>query len=159
MRETAFGILAAFVALLAVSIYIAEKAYDGTVEENYYRKSLDFFRDKPGPGVQAPSWPGVAFAGKQKVLLDIAPRPPMAMRELTFSVEAPGYVAPGSPWLDLGMTGMQMPPNRIELARDETGRYRGRGILVKCASGMRTWTATLHLPGTGTALFTFDVAD
>ncbi len=157
MKGTAYGILAAFAILLAVSVYIAEKAYDGTVEENYYRKSLDYFRGKESAGSGAAPGLYVAFAEGQKVLLDISPKPPVAMRELTFSVEVPGHVAAGTPWLDLGMAGMHMPPNRVDLVRAGDGRYRGKGILATCPGGMRTWTATLNLPGTGKAIFTFDV--
>lgn len=159
MRAAAWAILAAFAALLAVSVYIAEKAYDGPVEENYYRRSLDYFRGRERAGSGAAPGAYVAFAEGQKVLLDISPKPLVAMRELTFSVEVPGHVAAGTPWLDLGMAGMRMPPNRVDLTKVGDGRYRGKGIVVKCPSGMRTWTATLYLPGKGRALFTFNVAD
>lgn len=159
MKGLAYGILAAFAALLAVSVYIAEKTYDGPVEENYYRKSLDFFRGKEGAGDRGPIGPYVAFAESEKVLLDIGPKPVKAMRELTFSVELPGSGAAVRPWIDLGMPGMRMPPNRVDLAREGDGRYRGKGVIVTCPSGMRTWTATVHLPENRTATFTFDVAD
>lgn len=159
MKGLAFGILAAFTVLLAVSIYVAEKTYDGTVEENYYRKSLDYFRGKEGAGVRVPSGPFVAFAEGQRILLDIAPKPVKAMRELTFSAEIPGYDPAGSPWVDLDMTGMRMAPNRVDLVKERDGRYRGKGVVVKCPSGMRTWTATVNVPGKGRAHFTFDVAD
>ena len=159
MKGLVIGILAVFAALLAFSVHVAEKTYDGTVEENYYQKSLDAFREGKRAGVRAPSDPFVAFAGSQRVLLDIAPIPVKAMRELTFSVALPGYGAAGSPWVDLGMPGMRMPPNRVDLVKEGDGRYRGRGILARCSGGMRTWTATVNLPGKGSALFTFDVAD
>lgn len=159
MKGLVFGILAAFAILLGFSVYVAQKSYDGTVEENYYQKSLDTFREGERAGVRPPSGPFVAFAGAQRVLLDIAPIPVKAMKELTFSVEIPGYGTAGSPWVDLGMPGMRMPPNRIDLVKEGEGRYRGKGVLVKCSGGMRTWTATVNLPGKGTALFTFDVAD
>ena len=159
MKGLVIGILAVFAALLAFSVHVAEKTYDGTVEENYYQKSLEAFREAERAGVRAPSDPFVAFAGCQRVLLYIAPIPVKAMRELIFSVELPGYGASGSPWVDLGMPGMRMPPNRVDLVKEGDGRYRGKGILVKCSGGMRTWTATVNLPGKGTALFTFDVAD
>lgn len=159
MKWLVGGILAVFAALLASSVYIAEKRYDGTVEENYYRKSLDTFRESGQPGVREPSGPFVSVSEGQKVLLDIAPKPVKAMRELTFSVELPGYRGTGSPWLDLGMPGMRMPPNRVILAKEVDGRYSGKGILVRCPAGMRTWTATVNVPGKGAALFAFDVAD
>lgn len=159
MKGVVIGILAVFATLLAFSVHIAVKTYDGTVEENYYQKSLDTFRERERADVRIPSGPFEAFAGSQRVLLDIAPIPVKAMRELTFSVELPGYRPAGNPWVDLEMPGMRMPPNRIDLVKDADGRYRGKGILVKCSGGTRTWTATVNLPGKRTALFTFDVAD
>ncbi len=159
MKGLAFGILAAFAVLLGFSVYVAQKTYDGTVEANYYQKSLETFREGGRAVVRPLSGPFVAFAGNQRVFLGIAPIPVKAMRELTFSVELPGYGTAGSPWVDLGMPGMRMPPNRVNLVKEGDGRYRGKGVLVKCSGGMRTWTATVHLPGEGTALFMFDVAD
>ncbi len=159
MKGLVYGILAAFAVLLGFSVYVAQKTYDGTVEENYYQKSLDTFRQGERAGSRPPSGQFVAFAGSQRVLLDIAPIPVKALKELTFSVELPGYGAAGIPWVDLGMPGMRMPPNRVDLVRKGDGRYRGKGVLVKCSGGTRTWTATVHLPGKRTALFTFDVAD
>jgi len=157
MKALAAGLLAGFAVLLGVSVYIAERMNDGTVEENYYGKSLDYFRaGEPAGGTEGPF---VAVAGDQKILLDIAPKPVKAMRELTFSVEVPGYGGAGNPWIDLGMAGMRMPPNRIDLRKEGDGRYRGKGVVVKCPSGMRTWTAAVNLPGKGRALVTFDVAD
>jgi hypothetical protein len=159
VKGLVIGILAVFATLLAISVHLAEKMYDGTVEENYYEKSLAAFRDGGRAVGRSPSGPFVAFAGSQRVLLDIAPIPVKAMKELTFSVDLPGYGAAGIPWVDLGMPGMRMPPNRVDLVKEGDGRYRGKGVLVKCTGGTRTWTATVNLPGKGTALFTFDVAD
>jgi hypothetical protein len=134
--------------------------HDGTVVENYYGKSLDHFRDrKPATAGGDPSGPFAGSAAGQKILLDVGPKPVMAMRELTFSVEVPGYDGAGTPGLDLGMAGMRMAPNRIDLVKESDGRYRGKGVIVKCPSGMRTWIATVTLPGKGKAHFTFDAAD
>lgn len=159
MKALVAGILAVFAALLSISVFIAEKSYDGTVEENYYRKSLDYFRDRERDGaLAAPAGPR-KVAGDPNVLLDISPKPVRPMKELTFAVEARGFEGSGRTWIDLGMEGMHMPPNRVDLVMDPDGRFRGRGILVRCRSGMRTWTATVHLPGDRKAVFSFDVAD
>jgi hypothetical protein len=152
-------IFAAFSVLLGLSVYIAETMHDGTVEKDYYRKSLEYFRDGDPAAPSPASGPFAAVAGGQKILLDIGPKPVEAMRELTFSVEVPGYAGPGIPWIDLGMAGMRMPPNRVDLRREGDGRYRGTGVLVKCPSGMRTMTATVNLPGKGMAVMVFDVSD
>jgi hypothetical protein len=102
--------------------------------------------------------PVTAFAGDQAVILEIAPRPVAAMKELRFAVSLPGYGGPGAPRIDLSMPGMRMPPNRVDLERDSRGAYRGTGVLVRCSSGRRTWQAAVEVPGKGKAVFTFDVA-
>ncbi len=101
--------------------------------------------------------PVTGKAEGQTVILDISPKPVEAMKELVFTVELPGYEGEGAPVIDLGMPGMRMPPNRVTLAREAAGRYRGNGIIVRCASGKRTWTATVTLPGGKRAEFSFDV--
>lgn len=142
MRGLAYGICAAFALLSSFSLYVAARTYEGTVEEDYYRKSLAFFKDTRGA-----------------VFLDISPKPVRAMRELVFTVELPGEPLPGTPWIELAMRGMTMPPNRVDLSADGNGRYRGKGMVVRCPSGGRTWTATVHVPGQSGSSFTFDVAD
>lgn len=101
--------------------------------------------------------PVAKTAGGQTVVLDISPKPVAAMRELTFLVTLPGYDGPVVPILDLGMPGMRMPPNRVKLSRESAGRYRGKGVIVRCSSGKRTWSATVILPGGSSAVFSFDV--
>ncbi|HZW36623.1 MAG TPA: hypothetical protein VFF01_06745 [Candidatus Deferrimicrobiaceae bacterium] len=159
MKALVAGILAAFAVLLSVSVFVAEKSYDGTVERNYYRKSLDYFRDRERGAALAASGEPQRVAGDPDVLLDISPKPVLAMKDLTFSVEARCHEGNGRLWIDLGMEGMRMPPNRVNLEKDRDGRYRGKGILVRCPSGMRSWTATVHLPGNRKTVFSFDVAD
>ncbi len=140
MKGLVYAILGAFAVLLAFSVYIAERTNDGLVEENYYQKSLEYFRER-------------------KIILDISPKPVRAMRELVFTVEFPGGSLAGRPWIELGMAGMAMPPNRVDLTQGEDGRYRGKGVVIRCPSGARTWTATVNAHGRRSALITFDVAD
>ncbi|MGE5190100.1 MAG: FixH family protein [Gemmatimonadota bacterium] len=106
------------------------------------------------------SGPVKGFAGEQAVILDISPKPVRAMRDLSFSVEVPGDDGrAGPPRIDLGMPGMRMPPNRVDLRRGADGIWRGKGVIVRCGSGRRTWSATVTLPSGTRAVFTFDVAD
>ncbi len=115
---------------------------------------------RPSPGGDIHSGPVTAFAGGQAVILDVSPRPVRAMRELTFSVETPGTGASReAPRIDLAMPGMRMPPNRVDLRRGADGIYRGKGTIVRCGSGRRTWTATVTFADGTRAVFTFDVAD
>jgi nitrogen fixation protein FixH len=98
-------------------------------------------------------------AGGQEVLLSITPWPPMAMREVDFTVSLPGYAGTASPYVDLSMAGMEMGRNRVDLFRGADGRFRGTGVIVRCRSGRHDWEATVTAPGAGKAVFRFAVAD
>jgi hypothetical protein len=89
--------------------------------------------------------------------LDIQPRPVKAMEDLTFFVNLSGIKPTASPFIDLGMPGMDMGPNRVHLKSTGPDTYEGTGIIVRCPSGRRTWKATLTVPGAGKAGFIFDV--
>ena len=97
--------------------------------------------------------------GGQEVLLSITPWPPIAMREVDFTVSLPGYAGQAPPSVDLSMEGMEMGRNRVDLSRGADGRYRGTGVIVRCPSGRRDWEATVTAPGAGKAVFRFAVAD
>ncbi|MBI5419059.1 MAG: FixH family protein [Deltaproteobacteria bacterium] len=101
--------------------------------------------------------PVTKSAGDLTVTLDIAPKPVTAMRELLFTVEIAGYDGHGLPWIDLSMPGMRMPPNRVGLRKGGDGRFRGKGVIVRCGSGARTWAATVSVPGGTEVAYTFDV--
>lgn len=102
--------------------------------------------------------PVTGYAGPQRVILEVEPRPVRAMTDLRFTVRLPGHEAAAAPWVDLSMPGMRMPPNRVTLVREDGGLYRGTGVIVRCPRGRRTWQASVTVPGKGTARFTFDVA-
>jgi hypothetical protein len=91
------------------------------------------------------------------VTLDITPRPVRAMHDLRFTVTFSGVTAAHDPFIDLGMPGMIMGPNRVVLKRAGDNAYQGTGVIVRCPSGRRTWKATVTLPGKGSAEFVFDV--
>ena len=61
------------------------------------------------------------------------------------------------PYIDLGMPAMKMGPNRVVLARAQQGFFEGRGVIVRCQSGRRTWFANVLIPGSGEVKFVFDV--
>jgi hypothetical protein len=92
-----------------------------------------------------------------EVTLDIRPKPVKAMEDLFFTVTLSGAEPPSNLYVDLGMPGMNMGPNRVKLQPAGQGRYEGKGVIVRCPSGRRTWQATVTIPGTGTAKFVFDV--
>lgn len=93
------------------------------------------------------------------VELEIFPKPVTAMTELTFRLTLPedSLKENISPYIDLGMPGMQMGPNRVTLNAVSHRVYEGNGIIVKCPSGKRTWQATVTIPGHGVIAFVFDV--
>jgi hypothetical protein len=101
--------------------------------------------------------PCTRYLSDCKVTLDIEPKPVKAMKDLTFTVRLAGKEASSTPYIDLGMPGMNMGPNRVPMRVTEKGLYRGIGVIVRCPSGRRTWRATVTVPGLGSAEFIFNV--
>ena len=95
--------------------------------------------------------------GNQIVLLEIEPRPVKAMQDLVFKVSISGRPPSTPPYIDLGMPAMKMGPNRVLLKPTDSGHYEGRGVIVRCKSGRRTWFANVVFPDTGEVKFIFDV--
>jgi hypothetical protein len=95
--------------------------------------------------------------GNRTVELDIQPKPVTAMQDSTFSVKISGASLDQAPFIDLGMPGMHMGPNRVLLKKTGSGAYEGSGVIVRCKSGKRVWRATITLPDIGKTDFTFDV--
>jgi len=96
--------------------------------------------------------------GNYSVELDIHPKPVAAMQDLTFRVSVTGGAISQTPYIDLGMPGMHMGPNRVDLKPSSTTMtFEGQGVIVRCPSGKRIWRATVTLPSIGNVDFTFDV--
>lgn len=95
--------------------------------------------------------------GDVTVTLEMTPRPVTALQDLLFQVTVSGPAAAKPTYIDLGMPAMKMGPNRVELKPTASGKYEGRGVIVKCASGRRTWFAIVAVPDFGEAKFVFDV--
>ena len=93
------------------------------------------------------------------VTLAVTPRPVKAMQDLLFQVSFSDKLPPDAklPYIDLGMPGMKMGPNRVQLKSAGNNTYEGRGVIVKCPSGRRTWRATVTVPDFGQTDFVFDV--
>jgi hypothetical protein len=89
--------------------------------------------------------------------LDILPKPVKAMRDLTFVLHLTGKKPDANPYIDLDMPAMHMGRNRVRLEPAAKDGYRGKGVIVRCASGKRTWKATVTVPGSGVVEFVFDV--
>jgi hypothetical protein len=99
----------------------------------------------------------VQSLGDLTVSLEIAPRPVKAMQDLIFKVSITGPPLAKIPYIDLGMPAMKMGPNRVLLKRVRPGYFEGKGVIVKCPSGRRTWFANVTIPETGEVKFIFDV--
>jgi hypothetical protein len=93
------------------------------------------------------------------VTLEINPKPVKAMADLLFRVTLSGNLPADTPppYIDLGMPGMNMGPNRVMLKSVGPGAYEGRGIIVRCSSGRKIWRATVKIPKIGQAEFIFNV--
>lgn len=91
------------------------------------------------------------------VILDIHPKPVKAMKDLNFTVTLTGKQPASAPYIDLGMPGMKMGPNRVSLKSSGQGVYKGSGIIVRCPSGKRIWKAAVTVPDMGSVEFIFDV--
>ena len=93
------------------------------------------------------------------VMLEVEPRPVKAMTDLLFKVTLAGgpISLPGDPYIDLGMPGMNMGPNRVRLKSSAVSVYEGKGVIVRCPSGRKIWQATVTVPDLGAARFVFHV--
>jgi len=93
------------------------------------------------------------------ITLTVTPRPVKAMQDLLFQVTFSGKLPSNTklPYIDLGMPGMNMGPNRVQLESAGVATYEGQGVIVRCPSGRRTWQATVTIPDVGQTDFIFDV--
>lgn len=79
------------------------------------------------------------------------------MQESTFHVTFSGPAPNKTPYIELGMPAMKMGPNRVQLTPLENNAYTGKGVIVRCKSGRRTWFANVIVPDVGEVKFVFDV--
>ena len=101
--------------------------------------------------------PCIAAVTDTEVSLEISPKPVRAMQDLTFTVSFVGKKVGATPYIDLGMPGMNMGRNRVSLKPTGESVFEGRGVIVRCPSGRRTWKATVTAPNLGSVEFVFDV--
>jgi hypothetical protein len=93
-----------------------------------------------------------------RITLEVSPRPVRAMHDLTFKVTVGDFGGlSAAPYIDLNMPAMDMGPNRVMLKDLGQGVFEGRGVIVRCRSGRKTWRARVILPDLGGADFIFDV--
>jgi hypothetical protein len=96
--------------------------------------------------------PCVKTEGGVTVAIDVNPKPLKTLRELTFTatVSQEGRpVADASVTIDLSMPGMFMGKNVMRLATRRDGTYEGKGVIIRCPSGKRTWQAMVTVERAG----------
>ncbi len=97
--------------------------------------------------------------GSAQIMLTIEPKPVKAMQELTFTVTLKGAADYKNLRLSLQMPAMYMGNNEVKLVKTAPGIYTGKGVIPKCHSGNKVWSATVELPGLtpSETPFTFNV--
>ncbi len=85
--------------------------------------------------------------GSAQIILAIEPKPVKAMKKLEFTVTLTGINGPENLKLKLQMPGMFMGTNEVILVKAGGGKYTGTGVIPKCPSGKKMWSATVELPG------------
>jgi len=158
--------VAGAIGAVAANLVVGGRLFEPTVVANPYEAGLRYDEDRRragGPPRPAPAPCDAArgacrqAAAGGEVSLEILPRPVRAFSDLEFVVHAPAGATPGP--IDLAMPGMTMGENRVGLARGADGAWRGKGVVVRCPSGGRRWTATVALGGGAQVLFPFEVAE
>ncbi len=146
MRIKRFYILLAFVLLMALWLTIPGHISAG-----------DKFQELINCDLHA--GPCTRLLSEKPVILEVSPRPVKAMQDLAFKVTLNAKLPSNTqlPYIDLGMPGMNMGPNRVQLEFTGNATYEGRGVIVRCPSGRRTWRATVTIPAEGHTDFIFDV--
>ncbi len=157
----ALAAIAGIGAIVAV-ITVGRRYAEPTVVADPYEAGLHYdeqhhARDVAAVGPRAPPrcdlarGPCAHPVGGATVTLDVTPRPLRAMADLTFEVRVtPGAAASRADGvIALEMPGMYMGENRVRLTPVGDGAWRGRGVLVRCPSGRRGWTAQIELPAPG----------
>jgi len=91
------------------------------------------------------------------ISFDVVPKPVKAMTELTFIVTVDGTDSNTKAHIELNMLAMDMGKNHVLLRHSDRGALVGQGVIVRCRSGIRTWSAKVVVAGIGTTEFIFDV--
>jgi hypothetical protein len=90
-----------------------------------------------------------------EVTLELAPRRVRTNTELAITVALRGVgAAPDVVKVAFTMDGMEMGRNEVRLTPAGDGRHVGKGVLVRCASGRKDWTAEVIVEAPGTAVRT-----
>lgn len=144
--------VAAGLGAIAATIWVGAGVREDTVVAKPYEEGLAHLECDlaAGPCTRP-------FAGGGELLLELSPRPLRAMQELAVRVEirepagAAGAPEREAVTASFSMPGMFMGENRVALAREAPGRWRGAAVLVACPSGRRDWAADVAATRAGGA--------
>jgi len=125
----------------------------------FFSVNLLYASEEKVPGVNCDIQHGACTKELPDSILafDISPKPVKAMTDLTFRITLSGKQPVAAPYIDLGMPGMDMGPNRVFLKPAGNGAYEGRGVIVRCPSGRNIWRAAVAISGAVVAEFIFNV--
>ncbi len=169
--KAVIGVVAALaIGATAATLWIGTRLFEEKVTPDPYEAGLRYDEEQrkaARPDCAISAGPCARPAGPEgRLSLEIAPRPVRAMADLDFTVSVdPASAAGPGARIELSMPGMYMGESRVALAPAGEGRFRGRGVIVRCPSGRRTWSAEVRVdpPSKGApplrATFTFEVAD
>lgn len=161
-------------ASVVATLWVGSRLFEEKVTPDPYQAGLGWDEAqrtaaRPDCDLSAGRCERLAGGGGARVTLEVEPRPVRSMRDLVFTVSARRGafpVADAEADLRLAMPGMFMGENRVRLTHLGGGVYRGCGVIVRCPSGGRTWSAEVTLrrrePASAAPLFaafTFDVGD
>lgn len=169
MKIAIGALVAAVLASVAATIWIAAGVREETVVSNPYEEGLKLGRGErraaPGEACDLGSTPcAQALPGGGEVRLELAPRPLLTMKDLAVRVDLGAGAADGAEVsVAFSMRGMSMGENRSRLARTGPGRFEGKAVLVRCPSGRRGWVADVEVASPGaparSARFSLTVAE
>jgi hypothetical protein len=143
MRVALAAAVLGAVGAIVATIWVGTKVREETVVPNPYEEGLR--HTGAGGACDLGAGPCSETLLGRSITVELAPRPLRTMRELQVTVTV--LDAAGAP-LDgahvavaFEMPGMDMGENVTVLAGAGPGRYAGKGVIVRCASGRRDWRA------------------
>ena len=164
MKVLVAALSAAVLLLTFGAIFLGARVREETVVAHPYEEGLTYDEQRRAfeavghehSGHAAPVAPNAAACdlgegpcskalGDAELTVELVPRPLATMRELSVSARLLRRGAPAGEAevrLSFAMAGMDMGDNSVRLAGAGDGRYQGKAVLVRCASGRRDWIVT-----------------
>jgi hypothetical protein len=136
MKVAVAAAIAGALGAIAATVWVGSKVREETVVAKPYEEGLVQTCDVGESPCTRP------LAGGGEVTLELAPRPLRTMQDLHVRVQVAGAPA-AEVSVAFAMPGMHMGENRATLAASGGGRFEGKAVLVRCASGRKDWIAVV----------------